>query len=42
MSAELRQIDAPEEIDQENDADRDAEADLEPAQRPSWARTAST
>src|SRR5256885_6488754 len=32
---------APEKVDEQNDADRDAEEDLRPAQRPSWARTAS-
>ena len=41
MTTELGQIDAPEEIDEQNDADRNAEADLDPAQSPSWARTAS-
>jgi hypothetical protein len=42
VTAELGQIDAAEEIDEQNDADRDAEGDLEPAQSPSWAKTAST
>src|SRR5439155_11191993 len=39
--AELGQVQAPEEVDEQSDADRDAEEDLGPAQRPSWARTAS-
>ena len=42
LTSELRQIDAAEEVDEEGDADRDAEGDLEPVQRPSCARTAST
>jgi hypothetical protein len=42
MQAELGQIDTPEKIDEQNDADRDAEGDLDPAQSPSWPRTASS
>src|SRR6185436_18389123 len=42
LTPELREIDAAEEVDEEGDADRDAEGDLEPVQRPSCARTAST
>src|SRR5512145_423615 len=42
LTAELRQVDAAEDEDQQCDADGDAEGDLEQGQRPSWASTAST
>src|SRR5262245_12265972 len=42
LTAELGQVDASEQVGEEGGADRDGERELEPVQRPSCARTAST